>query len=177
MGKRSNHNKGRKSPLALAATAIIGLAVLWLGVNPDQLRNNPVQAVEQIGQAVSQGRQADAPIQSTSATETGAGVDAAADAKDWPAFLSEQARQTVGLIQRGGPYPYRQDGTTFGNREKRLPNRQRGWYREYTVDTPGLSHRGPRRIVTGGHPPTEWYYTEDHYDSFRQFTPPAARSH
>ena len=177
MGKRSNHNKGRKSPLALAATAIIGLAALWLGVNPDQLRNNPVQAVEQIGQAVSQGRQADVPTQSTSATEAGTGVDAAADAKDWPAFLSEQARQTVGLIQRGGPYPYRQDGTTFGNREKRLPNRQRGWYREYTVDTPGLSHRGPRRIVTGGHPPTEWYYTEDHYDSFRQFTPPAARSH
>lgn len=177
MGKRSNPRNGRKSPLALVATAIIGLAALWLGVNPDQLRNNPVQAVEQIGQAVSQGRQADAPAQSTSATDTGAGVDAAADAENWPAFLSDQARQTVGLIQRGGPYPYRQDGTTFGNREKRLPQRQRGWYREYTVDTPGLSHRGPRRIVTGGHPPTEWYYTEDHYHSFRQFTPPATRSH
>lgn len=177
MGKRSNPRNGRKSPLALVATAIIGLAALWLGVNPDQLRNNPVQAVEQIGQAVSQGRQADAPAQSTSATDTGAGVDAAADAQNWPAFLSDQARQTVGLIQRGGPYPYRQDGTTFGNREKRLPQRQRGWYREYTVDTPGLSHRGPRRIVTGGHPPTEWYYTEDHYHSFRQFTPPATRSH
>lgn len=175
MGKRSNHNKGRKSPLALAATAIIGLAALWLGVNPDQLRNNPVQAVEQIGQAISQSRPTDAPAvaQQNQARSTGDQADNAG----WPDFLTYQARQTVELIQRGGPYPYRQDGTIFGNREKRLPQRQRGWYREYTVDTPGLSHRGPRRIVTGGHPPTEWYYTEDHYDSFRQFTPPAARSH
>ena len=51
----------------------------------------------------------------------------------------------------------------------RLPRQPRGWYREYTVDTPGLSHRGARRIVTGGNPPREWYYTDDHYDSFRGF--------
>ena len=175
MGKRSNHNRGRKSPWALAATAIIGLAAVWLGVNPDQLRNNPAQAVEQIGEAISQNRSSD------TATTTPQHRDhrsaSADDASGWPAYLTDEARQTVALIQRGGPYPYRQDGTTFGNREKRLPQRQRGWYREYTVDTPGLSHRGPRRIVTGGHPPTEWYYTADHYDSFDQFTPPTARSH
>ena len=59
----------------------------------------------------------------------------------------------------------------FGNREGHLPRKPRGWYREYTVETPGLSHRGARRIVTGGDPPREWYYTDDHYDSFRPFDP------
>ena len=88
-----------------------------------------------------------------------------------PAFLPAEARATIDLIQRGGPYPHRQDGSTFGNREQRLPRRQHGWYREYTVPTPGLSHRGARRIVTGGDPPSEWYYTDDHYDSFRAFQP------
>ena len=57
----------------------------------------------------------------------------------------------------------------FGNREAHLPPRPRGYYREYTVDTPGLSHRGARRIVTGGQPPEVWFYTEDHYASFKVF--------
>ena len=57
----------------------------------------------------------------------------------------------------------------FGNREGLLPRQPRGWYREYTVDTPGLRHRGARRIVTGGNPPREWYYSDDHYRSFRSF--------
>ena len=90
-----------------------------------------------------------------------------------PGFLPAEARQTIALIQRGGPYPHRQDGTTFGNREQRLPQRPRGYYREYTVDTPGASNRGTRRIITGGDPPQAWYYTDDHYDSFRSFTVPA----
>ena len=84
------------------------------------------------------------------------------------AFLPAEAMRTIALIQRGGPFPHRQDGATFGNREHRLPQKPRGWYREYTVDTPGLDHRGARRIVTGGRPPSEWYYTDDHYDSFRR---------
>ena len=86
-----------------------------------------------------------------------------------PAFLPQEAQATVALIQRGGPYPYRQDGQVFGNRESLLPRQPRGWYREYTVDTPGLHHRGARRIVTGGNPPREWYYSSDHYRSFRRF--------
>lgn len=90
-----------------------------------------------------------------------------------PPFLPPEARGTIALIQRGGPYPYRQDGSVFGNREKRLPQRPRGYYREFTVDTPGLKHRGARRIVTGGDPPEAWYYTDDHYDSFRSFEVPA----
>ena len=86
-----------------------------------------------------------------------------------PDFLPPQAADTLALIARGGPYPHRQDGQVFGNRERRLPPRSRGHYREYTVATPGLSHRGPRRIVTGGQPPSEYWYTDDHYQSFRRF--------
>ena len=78
-----------------------------------------------------------------------------------------QIDNTLALIQQGGPYPYPdKDGTTFGNRENRLPAEARGYYREYTVPTPGVSHRGARRIVTGGNPPTVYYLTLDHYDSF-----------
>jgi len=86
-----------------------------------------------------------------------------------PAFLPAGARDTLALIARGGPFPHPQDGGVFGNREKRLPAKPRGYYREYTVDTPGLNHRGARRIITGGQPPEMYYYTDDHYDSFRNF--------
>lgn len=80
-----------------------------------------------------------------------------------------QIDNTIALIQRGGPFPYpHKDGTTFYNREGRLPTQSQGYYREYTVPTPGVSHRGARRIVTGGHPPTVYYLTVDHYDSFRR---------
>lgn len=78
--------------------------------------------------------------------------------------LPPQAAQVWQLIQHGGPFPYRQDGTMFGNREGRLPARQAGFYREYTVPTPGDHGRGPRRLITGG--TTELYYTGDHYISF-----------
>ncbi|MFO7908844.1 hypothetical protein LL947_05305 [Halomonas sp. BLK-85] len=89
--------------------------------------------------------------------------------------LSQQEQnlhQTLTLIQQGGPYPYSRDGITFENREGRLPQKPRGYYREFTVDTPGLNHRGPRRVVTGGNPPEVYYYTEDHYGSFIRITPP-----
>lgn len=91
-----------------------------------------------------------------------------------PALLPPEAAPVIARIQRGGRFVHRQDGSTFGNRERRLPLKERGYYREYTVPTPGLSHRGARRIVTGGQPPREWYYTADHYESFRRFQPPAA---
>ena len=86
-----------------------------------------------------------------------------------PAFLPPEAAPVISRIQRGEPFTHRQDGSIFGNRERRLPRHEHGYYREYTVPTPGLSHRGARRIVTGGDPPREWYYTDDHYDSFRRF--------
>ncbi|HKK03296.1 MAG TPA: ribonuclease domain-containing protein [Gammaproteobacteria bacterium] len=85
---------------------------------------------------------------------------------DW---LPAEALHTLALIRRDGPFPHRQDGTVFQNREGRLPARPRGYYREYTVRTPGVGHRGARRIVTGGRPPEVYYYTADHYGSFRRF--------
>ncbi len=85
--------------------------------------------------------------------------------------LPPEALDTLALIARGGPYPHRQDNAVFNNYERRLPQRPRGYYREFTVRSPGLSHRGPRRIVTGGQPPVEYWYTDDHYDSFRRFEP------
>jgi len=80
------------------------------------------------------------------------------------AELPYEARQTLTLIKTGGPFPYSRDGIVFGNYEKRLPPRQRGYYQEYTVKTPGRRDRGPRRIVAGAG--GEYYYTEDHYQSF-----------
>jgi ribonuclease T1 len=78
--------------------------------------------------------------------------------------LPREAQQTIALIRRGGPFPYRQDGSVFQNRERRLPIKPLGYYREYTVRTPGEDDRGARRIVTGEG--GEIYYTADHYDSF-----------
>lgn len=89
-----------------------------------------------------------------------------------PAFLPAEAAETIRLIAAGGPFPHRQDGGVFQNREGRLPTQARGYYREFTVATPGLSHRGARRIVTGGNPPAEYWYTDDHYRSFRRFEAP-----
>lgn len=85
------------------------------------------------------------------------------------AALPPQARETHERILSGGPFPYAKDGTVFFNRERLLPSQPRGWYREYTVRTPGASNRGARRIVCGGTVPTApqaCYYTADHYASF-----------
>jgi len=80
--------------------------------------------------------------------------------------LPREALQTLALIKRGGPFPHARDGATFSNREKRLPAHERGWYREYTVKTPGAKDRGARRIVAGRD--GTLYYTDDHYRSFRR---------
>ena len=78
--------------------------------------------------------------------------------------LPAEARRVLGLIEAGGPFPYAQDGSVFGNNERILPAHPRGWYREYTVPTPGERDRGARRIVAGRDGTR--YYTADHYDSF-----------
>lgn len=90
------------------------------------------------------------------------------------ATLPPEARRTHRLILAGGPFPYSKDGTVFFNRERLLPPRPRGQYREYTVRTPGASNRGARRIVCGGRPaaqPQACWYTADHYSSFRLIQP------
>jgi ribonuclease T1 len=80
-----------------------------------------------------------------------------------------EVNRTLDLIASGGPFPFRQDGVVFQNRERRLPERPLGYYHEYTVVTPGLTHRGTRRIITGT-PPETWY-TDDHYRSFTVIDP------
>ena len=80
--------------------------------------------------------------------------------------LPKEAHRHLALIRKGGPFPYPRDGVAFGNREKLLPARERGWYREYTVPTPGERTRGARRIVAGRD--GTLYYTDDHYRSFRR---------
>ncbi|MDX2564889.1 ribonuclease domain-containing protein [Streptomyces sp. TX20-6-3] len=82
------------------------------------------------------------------------------------ADLPPEARRTLDLIARGGPYPYAKDGAVFSNFERILPREERGYYREYTVRTPGERDRGARRIVTGRD--GEIYWTDDHYESFRE---------
>jgi len=102
------------------------------------------------------------------------------------AQLPREARDTLALIRKGGRFPYERDGIVFGNYERRLPPQPRGYYREFTVPTPGINHRGARRIVAGGcdrgaapgrRPPERWiapcpagefYYTADHYRSFQR---------
>ena len=90
------------------------------------------------------------------------------------AALPREAHATLALVKAGGPFPYAQDDSVFSNRESLLPARQRGYYREYTVKTPGARDRGARRIVAGAdvagdvRTSGEYYYTDDHYNSFRR---------
>lgn len=89
------------------------------------------------------------------------------------AELPPQGRETYARILQGGPFPHDKDGSVFGNRERILPPKTRGYYREYTVKTPYARNRGMRRIICGGEPqrPDACYYTADHYASFRKIVP------
>lgn len=143
-------------PAVLVAVLVVGL---WAW---QQQRHPPATAGSSGGPAQA--------TQPAPAQPAGAAAPAApADADALPGFLPAEARTTIALIRRGGPFPHPQDGQVFGNFEGHLPSQPRGWYHEYTVQTPGLSHRGTRRIVTGGNPPSQWWYSDDHYRSFRPF--------
>ncbi|MER7842827.1 ribonuclease [Kitasatospora sp. NPDC096077] len=83
--------------------------------------------------------------------------------------LPSQAQDTLGLIAKGGPYPYNRDGIVFENRESRLPKKGNGYYHEFTVVTPGSNDRGTRRVVTGG--AGEQYWSADHYATFQEIDP------
>ena len=140
---RGSQNKKNSFSTLLSLIAIIAIAVYLFGDLKSSLFADGMQTT---------------PISQTDSDSSTASITGDA-----------QIDQTLALIQQGGPFPYpNKDGTTFYNREGKLPAQSQGYYREYTVPTPGVSHRGARRIVTGGHPPTIYYLTVDHYDSFRQ---------
>ncbi len=133
-------------------------ALLFLGWKAWQ-RHAPVGAT-----SVATGDVATTPIAAEAApTEAAAG--------GYP----REVAQTLALVQAGGPFRYDRDGVVFGNFEHHLPERPRGYYHEYTVPTPGARNRGARRIITGGEPPSEYWYTGDHYDSFTRLDPGAMR--
>ncbi|MBV2235089.1 MAG: hypothetical protein KUL75_06025 [Sterolibacterium sp.] len=103
--------------------------------------------------------------QATQASQTGAALPVIRQQQ-----LPPEARHTLQLIEAGGPFPFDRDDIVFSNFERLLPQQARGYYREYTVPTPGLKHRGARRIVAGK-ATDERYYTADHYRSFRRIVP------
>ncbi|WP_116112154.1 ribonuclease domain-containing protein [Austwickia chelonae] len=126
--------------------------------------------------AASSGRSAPAKPTGGSAKGGSGGAAAGGIAACDPQKLPSEAKQIIAAIRAGGPFQHpRNDGVTFRNAERRLPQKDSGYYREYTVPTPGAPNRGARRIVTGGDPqknPPDWYYTGDHYDSFCKITAP-----
>ncbi len=132
----------RLNPLILLS-ALVFAVVLWQRHSPA-----PAVATHLVG-----------PTPTSQRTEAGA----------VPEFLPVEARITLQGIASGGPYEHSQDGVVFGNYEGLLPRQPRGYYHEYTVETPGAHSRGARRIITGGMPPVVYYYTDDHYRSFRRF--------
>ena len=166
MARRRRRTRSTRSPLPWLAIAGLLLAAWWFLRTPEP---SAAASPPSTTQATAGSRQVPLELPPPISGRAVAAPDASAPL---PGFLPDEARQTIALIQRGGPYPHRQDGGIFGNREGHLPDKPRGWYREYTVATPGLGHRGARRIVTGGNPPREWYYTADHYESFRPFSVP-----
>ena len=143
---RGSQNKKSGFSTLLSFIALIAVAVYFFGDLKSSLFTDSTPATS---------------ISQTASKTSSSGVEAITG--------DAQIDQTLALIKQGGPFPYpNKDGTTFYNREGKLPAQSQGYYREYTVPTPGVSHRGARRIVTGGHPPTIYYLTVDHYDSFRQ---------
>jgi len=159
------HNPGSVKKWLLIGMAAILAAVAWKSLR----ENGPMPMA--VPQTSSQNAPAAAPAPAEAALDMPPPLSQTeAEAYAYPAFLPPEAVETLQRIERGGPYPHRQDDGVFQNRERRLPPKPRGYYREYTVETPGSPDRGARRIVTGGRPPVEYFYTEDHYRSFRRFT-------
>jgi ribonuclease T1 len=136
--------------VALLAVAVLLLVWWWVGQGPGGLLDEAAPGGTSAASSVS----AAAPVPND---ESGLPRVVASD-------LPAQARQTLDLIAAGGPYPYPRDGVVFQNRERLLPRKAGGYYREYTVPTPGEADRGPRRIITGKG--GERYWTADHYASF-----------
>ena len=143
---------GRFVPVACAAFLLVALA-LWLA------RSNA--APDDPGTASRSGTTATATAAATSRATPDSGLPTIAESR-----LPRVARDTLALVRAGGPFPFEEDGQTFQNREGILPDRKRGYYREYTVKEGTRGDRGPLRLVRGAS--GDLYWTDDHYDSFRQ---------
>ena len=174
---RSRRKSGVRKP-ALIALVLVVLLSGWFWQQNRTRHAATDDSAPAATQTTDAGNSQPLPLPPLETTGNGAQTDAApapapaASAPAGPAlasFLPPEAHATLRLIAQGGPFPHSQDGSVFGNRERHLPSKPRGYYREYTVETPGLGHRGARRIITGGQPPDVYYYTDDHYDSFRSF--------
>lgn len=156
-----------------AVTGVVGVIVLvgaaWFGIDLSDRSGTDLQAetTARFSTPASPSPEGSTPAASHAATIS-----------DLPSCtvkeLPDQADLVVDDILAGGPFDYPDnDGVRFGNYEGILPDESGNYYREYTVETPGLNHRGPLRIVTGGSQETDpdvWYFTEDHYDSFCEIT-------
>ena len=148
--------RGMGRLLTLAAVLVL---LVGLGMMLSSTQESPVSPGAPTGSTA-----APAPTGSTAASAPavdGSGLEAVAASS-----LPQEARETLDLIARGGPYPYSRDGAVFSNFERLLPRKPSGYYKEFTVRTPGESDRGARRIVVGE--TGEKYYTPDHYESFLQ---------
>ncbi|AIG64496.1 hypothetical protein CATYP_07755 [Corynebacterium atypicum] len=169
--------KKSAGPLAGASAVLLAVAATWFGLSTTDTAPDPADtapgATDPAPNTTETGATSTAPNPADSPRGSAASSPAAAPGgvRTCPlAELPDQAAEVTELVVSGGPFKHpNNDGTRFGNYEGHLPDKPRDYYREYTVDTPGLSHRGQRRIITGGTTatnPERWYYTADHYDTF-----------
>lgn len=171
-------------PVALGLLVACVLVVLWLvasNLGPQDGSAGGSQDGSPGGAAGGGGTSAPAASGTPYPQEDGGDGPAGTDTRDWDDVdacrddvLPPELEEVADDVEEGGPFAFPgKDGSTFGNYEGYLPEESRGYYREFTVETPGLDHRGARRIVTGGDgvDPEVWYYTEDHYESFCEFAP------
>ena len=168
----------RRPLLALLLLGVLlagGYLLSYLGGDPGPARPATTSGPSSAGTATAAGPAVDrTPTPGRTIQPTGPGGTRSQGTADGPATvgvaeLPAEARRVLALLDAGGPFPYRQDGSVFGNYERRLPAHPRGWYREYTVPTPGERDRGARRIVAGRDGTR--YYTADHYESYARIRP------
>ena len=170
--------------LVLCAVLVLVLALGqggWTGdEEPSEATNPAARPTATTPEPTSDGPTSDEPTQEETPAGAAEGEPVGTDTRDWDdidacadGILPAELDPVVDDIEAGGPYDYGKDGSTFQNREGYLPDESFDYYQEFTVETPGLGHRGAKRVVTGGGEvdPEVWYYTEDHYASFCEFAP------
>ncbi len=167
--------------LTIVGAAVLGALLMWLVLPSSSSSNEGTPTAQTTSRSASPWTSRTATAERTTAAAsptTNNGSGGQTDGQLAPASpttnlstitvgeLPSQAQQTLSLIASGGPFPYRKDGTVFSNRERVLPQQRSGFYTEYTVETPGSSDRGARRIVAGQN--GSRFYTDDHYQSFSE---------